>query len=268
MYEAIAPFYDLIHADLTADIPFLLSLAAETNGPILELGCGTGRLLLPLARAGYKITGLDSSPAMLERARQRLAEEKGTERNSGELGGTQEGEAVRERVTLVEGDMTNFKLDGRFPLAIIPYNTLMHLSPPQATAAFRQVASHLAKDGRLFLDVANPLVVAQTPNDRMLTLEQCATLSETGQMLVVTASTRVDPGDQTLDIIWFYDTSPAGGGPVHRTVVPMHYHYFFPHELELMLSGAGLTLAGMYGDYKGRPFTEESERLLIVAASR
>jgi SAM-dependent methyltransferase len=253
MYEAIAPFYDLIHADLTADITFLLSLAAETGGPILELGSGTGRLLLPLARAGYQVTGLDSSPAMLERARQRLA---------------QEAEAVRARVTLVEGDMTSFKLDGRFPLAVIPYNTLMHLSPPQATAAFRQVATHLEKDGRLFLDVANPLAVAQTPNDRLLTLEHCMTEPETGRMLVLTASTRVDPGDQTLHITWFYDTSPAGGGPLHRIVVPMHYHYFFPHELELMLSGAGLVLQGMYGDYEERPFAEESERLLIVAVKR
>jgi SAM-dependent methyltransferase len=253
MYEAIAPFYDLIHADLTADITFLLSLAAETGGPILELGCGTGRLLLPLAHAGYEVTGLDSSPAMLERARQRLA---------------QEADVAQVRVTLVEGDMTNFKLDGRFPLVVIPYNTLMHLSPPQATAAFRQVASHLEKDGRLFLDVANPLAVAQTPNDRLLTLEQCTPLPETGQMLVVTASTRVDPGNQTLHITWLYDTLPAAGGPVHRTVVPMRYHYFFPHELELMLSGAGLALQGMYGNYEQRPFTEESERLLITAAKR
>lgn len=253
MYEAIAPFYDLIHADLTADIPFLLSLAAETGGPILELGCGTGRLLLPLARAGHSVVGLDSSPAMLERARGRMA---------------QEAEAVQERVTLVEGDMTTFKLDGRFPLAVIPYNTLMHLSPPQASAAFRQIAAHLEKDGRLFLDVANPLAVAQTPNDRQLTLEQCTTMPETGQLLVVTASTRVDPGDQTLHITWLYDTLPAGGGPVHRTVVPIQYHYFFPHELELMLSGAGLALQGMYGNYEGRPFTEESERLLVVAAKR
>jgi SAM-dependent methyltransferase len=253
MYEAIAPFYDLIHADLTADITFLLSLAAETGGPILELGCGTGRLLMPLARAGHLVTGLDSSPAMLERARQRLGEE---------------AEAVQERVTLVEGDMTSFNLDGRFSLAVIPYNTLMHLSPVQATAAFRQVAAHLEKDGHLFLDLANPLVVAQTPNDRLLTLEQCAAEPGTGRMLVLSASTRVNPGDQTLDIIWFYDVSPAGGGPVHRTVVPIHYHYFFPHELELMLSGAGLALQGMYGDYEKRPFGEESERLLVVAGRR
>lgn len=250
MYEQIASFYDLIHADLTADIPFVLSLVAETGGPVLELGCGTGRLLLPLTRAGYEVTGLDSSPAMLERARERLG---------------QEGEVTQARVMLVEGDMTSFRLDGRYPLAIIPYNTLMHLRPAQAAAAFRQVAGHLTDNGRLFVDVANPLAVAQTPNDRLLTLERCLADPQTGNTLVLMASSWVDPGDQTLHLTWLYDTSPTAGGPIQRTVVQMDYHYFYPHELELMLGAAGLGLAGMYGDYEGRPFDEESERLLIVA---
>ena len=76
-YDAIARYYDLSHQSLVEDIPFLLRVAAETGGPALELGCGSGRLLVPLARAGYAVTGVDNSPEMLARAELRLAGEPG-----------------------------------------------------------------------------------------------------------------------------------------------------------------------------------------------
>jgi ubiquinone/menaquinone biosynthesis C-methylase UbiE len=122
MYDSIARFYDLTHASLTADLPFVLQLAAATNAPMLELGCGSGRLLLPLARAGHTVTGLDVSAGMLDRARARLA---------------QEPTAVQQRVTLHLADMTNFTLPETSPfgLIVIPYNTLLHLDTAQAIAA-------------------------------------------------------------------------------------------------------------------------------------
>jgi SAM-dependent methyltransferase len=73
MYEQTAKYYDLVHAELKDDIPLVLTLAGQGKGPILELGCGTGRLLLPLARAGYEVIGLDNSPAMLAKAKARLS---------------------------------------------------------------------------------------------------------------------------------------------------------------------------------------------------
>ena len=72
-YDRIARYYDLTHDRLTADVPFLLAQAAEAGGPVLEIGCGSGRLLVPLARAGQTITGVDRSAEMLARAEPRLA---------------------------------------------------------------------------------------------------------------------------------------------------------------------------------------------------
>lgn len=250
MYEQIAPYYDLVHTDLTADIGFVLTLASRAAGPILELGCGSGRLLLPLARAGHAVTGLDNSPAMLARARQRLAAES---------------EAVGERVRLIEADMTDFEIDGRYALIIIPYNTLMHLEPARMTAVFKQVRRHLQMGGRLFIDVINPLAAAQTPDDHLLTLERCLVDPDTGNLIVQMASSWPDPSAQVLHITWLYDTSPAAGGPVHRTVVQAQYHYLYPHELELLLEPAGLKLQALYGDYNQLPFGEESARLLALA---
>lgn len=250
MYDQIARYYDLTHADLEDDIGYLLALAGQVNGPILELGCGSGRLLLPLARAGYTITGLDNSAVMLARAQARLAVET---------------EPVQKRVTLLEGDMTTFTTDGYFALAIIPYNTLMHLEPEQVSATLKRVSRCLLAGGLLFIDLANPVAVAQTPNDRFLTLENTLVDPDTGDIIVQMASNWLDEAEQRLHVTWIYDVSPVGGGPVHRTVARLTYHYFYPHELELMLAGAGFKLQKLMGSYDESPFQENSERLLLLA---
>lgn len=248
MYNQIAHYYDLSHASLTADFDYLLTLAAQTQGELLELGCGTGRLLLPLAQAGYAITGVDSSSAMLAIARQKLAEE---------------ATAVQERVTLLESDMGTFGGNGRFSLALIPYNTLMHLTESQITAVLRHLRPRL--QGTLFIDVANPFIVAQTPNDRFLTLEQLFTDPATGHTVAQQASNWLDEAEQQLQVTWLYDATPPQGGPIHRTIAQTTYHYYYPHQLEIALQDAGFRLLHLLGDYDQTPFDEDSERLLILA---
>ena len=253
MYDQIARFYDLIHAGLTADIDTIVALAGQQNGPVLELGCGSGRLLLPLARAGYSVTGVDNSPAMLARARRHLDGER---------------EAVQAQVTLVEADMDSFKLagdEGRFGLAIIAYNALMHLATSEVKATFKRVARYLRSGGRLFIDLSNPFAVAQTPEDRSLTLERVLTDPETSEVILQVASNHLDEAAQALHITWIFDVSPAAGGPVQRTVAEGAYHYFYPHQLELLLAEGGFRLEKLAGDYDQAPFAEDSPRLLVTA---
>ncbi|MDT8305227.1 MAG: class I SAM-dependent methyltransferase [Anaerolineae bacterium] len=251
IYRQIAPYYDLIHARLTQDVGFSLALAARNRGSVLELGCGTGRLLLPLARAGHPVTGLDNSMPMLLQAQRALAGEPAE---------------VRQRARLVAGDMTTFAFaKEHFSLVLVPYNTFMHLDATAAAAAVRAVARHLQPRGRLFLDLANPFVVEQTPGDRLLSLEQILTDPDTGAMVVITASNQLYPGAQQLEITWLYDASPAGGGPVERSVAQVNYHYYFPHQIELLLRQSGLRLEALYGDYNEEPFDEAAERLLVLA---
>lgn len=252
MYDQIAHYYDLTHANLTEDIPFVLAQARQANGPILELGCGSGRLLLPLAQAGMAVTGLDHSPVMLARAQERLAKER---------------EAVQNRVTLVEGDMTRFVMNGRFPLILIPYNTFMHLDDAQALAALKQAKRHLPADGQLFIDLANPFTVANTPEDHLLSLENVLTDPDTGDVILHLAANRLDTAVQTLHITWVYDRSPALGGSIHRTVAQATYHYRYPHQMELLLQEAGFTQLVFYGGYDQAAFDADSERLLLLAGA-
>ena len=114
-YDELADYYDLVHAQVTSDIPLYLSLARESGGPILELGCGSGRTLVPLAEAGFEIVGLDNSKAMLAWARERIR-----------AGG------LEESIDLVEGEMISFDLGRRFPLITVPFNAWMHLPGRQA----------------------------------------------------------------------------------------------------------------------------------------
>lgn len=250
-YSRIAPYYDLLHASLTQDIGFVLTLAARNPGPVLELGCGTGRLLFPLARAGHRIIGVDNSAAMLTLARRRLA---------GEDAG------VRRRVGLVAADMTLATLAAaHFSLALVPYNTFMHLGAAEATAAIAAIARQLRPGGRLFLDLANPFAVEQTPGDRLLSLEQILTEPESGDTVVVLAASQLQETTQLLNITWVFDGSPAGGGPVRRTVAQVIYHYYYPHQMELMLQEGGLRLEAFYGDYGEGAFDESAGRMLVLA---
>jgi SAM-dependent methyltransferase len=241
----------LIHAELTEDIPLVLTLAGQTKGPVLELGCGTGRLLLPLARAGHTVIGLDNSPAMLARARSRISAESNP---------------VQQRLTLLEADMTNFSLDTKVTLAIIPYNTLLHLEPSKMEQVFKAIGRNMDDNGRLFIELVNPQLAAQTPDDRGLTLERVMVDPETGETIVQLASSWADQSRHLLHITWLYDVSPPQGGAVHRTAVQATYHYIYPHEVELLLKSAGFRLAGIYGSYGGDHFNEDSERLLIMAS--
>lgn len=249
-YLTIAAYYDALHASLNDDVGLLLSLAANGD-PILELGCGTGRLLLPLARAGYRVVGLDRSMPMLRYARNRLR---------------QAPQSVRRRVDLFCADMGEFALAReQFALALIPYNTLMHLDASALVSTCSNARRHLAPDGQLFIDVANPFAVEQTPNDHFLTLERTFDDPQSGNVVVVMASNDLDATRQRLCITWIFDAAPPQGGAIDRQVARVDYHYYFPHQLELALHEAGLDIVDMYGNYRLDPYTEDADRLLLLA---
>jgi len=137
----LAAIYDAVHGHRD-DGGFWHEVTAAAAGPILELGCGTGRVLLPLARSGRAITGLDLSGAMLEHCRARLADEP---------------PEVGDRVRLVESDMTSFDLGRRFAAIICPFGGFQQLrTVEQQLACLGRCREHLLPRGRLVLDVQNP----------------------------------------------------------------------------------------------------------------
>lgn len=142
-YALSARYYDAAYAAVElVDASFYLALAREIGGPVLEIGCGTGRVLLPIARAGVEIYGLDQSPAMLEILREKLRIEP---------------EQVRRLVTLHAGDMRTARFSQKFRLVIIPFRPLQHMhTMGDQIAALRTAAFHLNDEGRFAFDVFYP----------------------------------------------------------------------------------------------------------------
>ena len=143
-YHVIAKYYDGAYAakqDLV-DLPFYLDLAEQSRGPVLEIACGTGRVLLPIARKGIEICGVDNSLPMLEVLHQNLAREP---------------QEVRQRITVHEGDMRSFRLNRKFPLVMIPFRPMQHMfTVEDQVAALKTAAAHLTDTGILAFDVFYP----------------------------------------------------------------------------------------------------------------
>ena len=254
MYDEIVRYYDLIHDGLTADRDFILELAKECDGPVLELGCGSGRLLLPLAQAGYTAVGVDSSEEMLAQARQRFAVPN-----------------LGYQPRLILGDMSTLELSQRFGLVVIPYNTFMHLSTPQMRATLRRVREwlggngRLANGGRLFIDLINPLPFQNLADEETFTPETTLFDAENNREIVQSSRFHVDEAAQLLHVTWVFESGKTENKPLSSSTFLQSYHYLFPHQIEMMLKQAGLRLKKLLGDYDGSPFSEESERLLILA---
>ncbi|HTS12632.1 MAG TPA: class I SAM-dependent methyltransferase [Candidatus Limnocylindrales bacterium] len=143
-YEVLARHYDAAYAAMPdrGDVGFYVELAKRSGGPVLEIACGTGRVLLAIARAGIAIEGVDNSAAMLGLLKANLAREP---------------REVRERVTLHEGDMRNFRLAKKFPLAMMPFRPMQHMYELRDQVdALTTAAAHLRDDGRLAFDLFYP----------------------------------------------------------------------------------------------------------------
>jgi SAM-dependent methyltransferase len=242
-YETLARFYDLEHTDLNADLVFYLHYAQGAAGPVLELGCGSGRLLLPLAQAGIDLTGVDLSPAMLALARKKL-------------GG---------RVELIEGDMCTLALPGRYALAIVSINSFMHLqTTAEQLAALGNIARHLQPGGRLIVDLPPGDELFHQDADARLTLERQFVDPATGHQIMKQVVSRIDWATQRQKVIHIYDEL-LPDGTLKRTVVPMTLRHVFRYELALLLDKSGYTLESLYGDYDLSPYESGCPRMIAVA---
>jgi SAM-dependent methyltransferase len=246
--ERFPHYYDLDQGDFDADIPFYLHMAQRCGAPIFELGCGSGRLLLPLAQAGYRITGVDGSPAMLDLARKKVAHA-----------------GLQETVSLVHADMRDMRLPGGYRLGFCGNNTLMHLPAlNEQYAALQSAFQPLVSGGLFVLDLPNPHLSTLTEEQTPLMLDKEMVDPSTGHRILKFFSQRGDLATQVADITLIYDEMEPAGGPVRRTVVPMHMRWVYPYEARLLMEAAGFTVDDMYGSYDLEPFERRSERMILL----
>ncbi len=248
-YDTIARYYDAENEDVLADLALFSELAEDTDGLILDVGCGTGRVMFHLATEGHRVHGIDRSPEMLARGRRKQAQRPD----------------LRERCTLIEGDILTDALPAKYALILMPYNTFMHLHEDgQQQQALHQMAAALDEEGTLVIDIPNAGEAFATQDDGSLTLERSFTEPESGHLVMQQSVSRIDRTTQLQYISWIYDEIDEQS-VVHRTVAPLILRYTFPLEMDLMLAAASLQRVERYGDYDGSPFEGECPRMIIVA---
>ena len=219
------------------------ALARRTGGPILELGCGTGRIAVPIAQDGHHVVGLDRSAAMLERAERRSRR-------------------ANVEVRWVEGDMRAFSFNEAFALVFVAFNSFLMLDPDDRWACLARVREHLAPRGRVAIDVFQPDPEIVAGLDGGVIDEWERVDPETGRAVRKFSSSQANV-DGVTQRFWHDETDDDGC--VRRVGGTMTLHYLYRREAELLFSEAGFNIETLHGDYDGTPADARSRKLLIVA---
>lgn len=248
-YDAFAHFYDLEYRAVSDDFDFYRQFAERCGSPVLELGCGTGRIVTHLARNGLRVTGIDSSPAMLDIARRYVAADP----------------RLARRVHLVEADLRTFDLPRRFRLAICAINSFMHLMTGQdQSACLQRVHHHLAPEGMLIVDLFNPDLALLLEGGGRLMLERVLLDPAGPRMVTKMVSAWVDRAQQINHVTYLYDEL-AEGGQVRRTVAAISQRYLYRYEMQQLLERNGFAVEHIYGTYDLDNYEPESMKMLFVA---
>jgi SAM-dependent methyltransferase len=230
------------------DLAFYLGLAQDAAGPVLELACGTGRVLLPLARAGHQVTGLDLSPHMLAEARRKLAAEPSE---------------VRARVSLIDGTMCRFDLPRRFALILIPFRAFQALlTREEQRGCLECCRDHLQPEGRLVIDVFNPRLDFLVQGEMEESSYDAA--APDGTTLRFIACRRFDQAEQILSAPSRTEMLTADGPRVLNDG-ELRLRYFFRCEVEWMLEACGFQVDRLWGDFAESEFAADSPEMIFVA---
>jgi SAM-dependent methyltransferase len=249
---AFARLYDLDLADDAADLDLLHALAARADGPVLELAVGTGRLAVPLAEDGNEVTGVDTDPAMLARARERAEAA---------------GHTVARRVGLVEDDARVVRLPdaGDYGLAFIALNSIFLMgSRADQEATVATLAAHLAPGGIAMVDAWLPDAEDLARYDGRLVLEWVREDPGSGRLVTKTGSALYDPTRASVVLTTIFEEG-VPGEPVVRRVRVDRLRLVTPDELVAFARAAGLVVEVLAGDYELGELAPGSERVILVA---
>ncbi len=229
LYDAIARIYDPWSRSVTEDVGFYVDEALASGGPVVELGVGTGRIAIPVARAGVRVIGVDQSPGMLAVARE-TAEEAG----------------VSSLVDLRVGDFRDPRVEERVPLVTIPFRSLLHMrDEAEKLMALRAVHALLGTDGRFVFDVFAP-----SPEDIEETdgrwLEREPGIFERADW---------DEAARTLTLML-----RAG-----ESSVTMALHWLGAPEWQRLLDEAGFAVEALYGWFDRRPFQGGEDMIFVCS---
>ena len=255
-YAFIADLYDyVVPYRNRPDVAFFVEAAKESGGLVLEVGCGTGRVLIPTAQAGIDIVGLDLSPHMLDVCRERLLREP---------------EDTRSKVQLVQADMRDFELGRAFKLVTTPFRPFQHLTTvDDQLSCLECIRRHLIKGGRLILDIFNPSLEALVRDNLGEEVgEEPAFTTPDGRRVVRRHKiVSRDRFNQINDVeLIYYVTHPDGRE--ERLVHSFPMRDLFRFEAEHLLVRSGFEIEHVYADFDKNPYGSEYPGELMFVAKK
>ncbi|SHF18171.1 Methyltransferase domain-containing protein [Seinonella peptonophila] len=242
-------YYDWTSEGLDHDTFYYLELAKQTGGPVLELGCGTGRVALAIAREGVEVVGLDVEAKMLEYANAKASA----------LG-------IEDRVTWIHSDMSDFNLSKTFPLIIIPYRSFQHLDTVQMQMnALQAIRHHLDDEGLFAFNLFVPLHAELQSIDNEYAFRGNFSVPGSDEQVDVYDFSEVDYFNQIIQIYRYYERFTHTGKSLERLRTRMKIRYTYPQELEHLLARQGFRVRARYGDFLRGSFHPNSYELIMEA---
>ena len=253
-FDAWADYYDLIHQGLPGEAEFYVGQAKRIGKPTLEIGCGTGRIAIPIALSGVDVVGLDNSRGMLEQCQRKYH---------------QVSADTSARLFLVQADMRAFAFAQQFELIIMPYRTFMHCqSPDDQRACLRAIREHLVPGGLLILNVwaARPTAIA--PHTGLaaghVRLAGQHRLPDDEGNLLHFFSSRYDEYLQELRETHFMVITDTEGVTQYTQTLTMNRTWLTRREMEHLVRAEGYEAQALFGDFDCRPFTASSSEMIWV----
>jgi len=247
-----AEFYDPVTSKRLHDVKFWLDYAQKAGDRTLELACGTGRVLFPLAQAGITITGLDYSVYMLNICRQKLA---------------QQPQDIQARVRIIQANMANFQTSEQYSLIIVPGRSFQILiTPAEQESCLHSIAGHLKSHGTLIIDVFHPDFPRLYDPKYLQEFDRTSGVKLADGRTVDVASRIVayhkDMQYNEVEEIYYVHHKD---GRDERLVQSFPFHYFFRYEMEHLLRLCGFKVIDLFGNFDKSPFTNESREMIFVA---
>jgi SAM-dependent methyltransferase len=248
-YVDFAEYYDFDHA-IAFDVEFYLDFAHHYGSPILELGCGTGRLVIPLAEAGFEVYGIDLSENMLAVCQRKVHEQR-----------------LADRVHLTLADMARFDLPRKgFALAYVALRSFMHLlTQDDQLACLRSVYQHLLPGGYFIVDVIAPdfEALAQKPGGPFVVRREF-NLPNGHHVVRKDRLVEHDIVHQTRRFEFRFEEFDTAGTLVRERIVPLYTRYTFRYELQLLLERAGLAIVDVFRDYEKNAYDGTGEIIAVT----
>jgi SAM-dependent methyltransferase len=250
--DAPTPFddgalYDVFFEDFDQGLDFYLDLAKAAKGPILDVACGTGRVMLPCLNEGLDVDGLDLAPAMLARLWEKA-------------------QVAGFHPQLHQASMAEFRLPRRYAMVMIPFNAFVHnLTTDDQVATLVRCREHLQPGGQLAFDTFFPGAAIVAAQDGIRNLEAEARHPETGMLVRMYDTHTLDRVEQLMHSSMEFEMIDGGGNVIETRRCETTTRWIYKGEMELLLRAAGFTRWQIFGDYDRRPLRRETDAMIVEA---